>query len=147
MASVSTDRNGNRVIQFTTGDGKRRTLRLGNADMKTACDVMRRIETLNVAQITGQVMGHDLAEWVASTSDKSHAKFAAVGLIPPREKVQAATMPAHSAFLADFLAKFEGSKESTLSAIRVATKRLTAYFGEDVPLDTIISGQADNWLQ
>jgi integrase len=144
MASVTTDRSGNKIIQFIAGDRKRRSIRLGKADMKTARDVARRVEALNVAQIAGQVIGRDLAEWLGTIGDKIHEKLAAVGLIDARPGKAAA--PALCVFLADFIAKREGAKESTLSSIRVSANRLTEHFGADVLLDAITPGQADDWL-
>jgi integrase len=144
MASISTDGKGNRIVQFIAGDGKRRSIRLGKLDLKTARDVARRVDALNVAMIAGQVIGRDLAEWLGIIGETLHKKLVTVGLIA--ERAGKVPVPTLGDFLAEFVAKFAGSKESTLATIRVAAARLTAYFGADAPLDGITAGQADNWL-
>lgn len=145
MASVSKDRYGNRIVQFIAGDGKRRSIRVGTTDMKTARDIARRVDVLNVAKISGQVIDRGMAEWLGAIGDKLHARLAAAGLIAPRVHV-AATPQALGLFLDEFIAKREGMKESTLSSIRVSAKRLTQYFADGTPLDAITAGQADDWL-
>ncbi len=120
------------------------SIRLGKVDMKTARDVARRVDVLNGAKIASQPIGRDMSEWLSTIGEKLHAKLSAVGLVVSRATRPAT--PAIAAFLADFIAKREGSKESTLSSIRVSANRLTDYFGDDVLLDTITPGQADDWM-
>ena len=52
MASLSTDANGNRTLQFVSGDGKRRTIRLGKLPKKEAETIKLRVEALNAANIS-----------------------------------------------------------------------------------------------
>jgi len=144
MASISTDSNGNRTIQFIAGDRRRRSIRLGKLDMKTTRDVKRRIEDLNAAKISNQPLSRDLAEWLNDIEPSFYQRLVAVDLVARREEV-ARHIPL-SEFLNDFLAKREGAKESTLSAIRVAINRINAYFGDDTPIASITPGEADDWL-
>jgi hypothetical protein len=145
MASVSTDRYGTRILQFTARDGVRRTIRLGKMPMKDARDVARRVDALNLATIAAQPIEREMAEWLGSIGDKLHAKFAAAGLAAPRASINPGSAVLGS-FLDEFIAKRAGTKESTLSSIRLAAKRLTSYFGPDTRLDAITPGQADDWL-
>lgn len=46
MASISREPGGKNAIQFTSGDGKRKSIRLGEASMKTAKAFKVRVELL-----------------------------------------------------------------------------------------------------
>ncbi len=146
MASVSKDRYGNRILQFTADNGKRRTIRVGTTDMKTARDIARRVDVLNVAKIAGQPIDREMAEWLGSIGDKLHRRLVTAGLVAPRVSVATPLTPTLGTFLDEFIAKREGAKKSTLSSIRVSAKRLTKYFSDDPLLDAITAGQADDWL-
>jgi integrase len=144
MASISTDARGNRTVQFIAKDGKRRSLRLGRVTIDEARDVKRHIERILNASKLGNALKNDQVNWLAGLDDDLYDRVVAVGLAEPRER--RLPVPELGAFLADFIAKRAGSKESTLSSIRVSAARLTAYFGEDAPLDSITPGQADDWF-
>ena len=47
MASITRESNGRKTIQFVATDGKRRSIRLGKATMKTAQEVATKVEHLN----------------------------------------------------------------------------------------------------
>jgi site-specific recombinase XerD len=101
---------------------------------------------LNVAKISGEVIGRDLATWLATISDKLHKKLAAVDLVAARSGA-AGNVPTLAAFLADFIAKRTGSaRPGTIASMKGAAARLTDHFGDDVTIDAINSGQADEWL-
>src|SRR3954471_3538103 len=85
MASIINRPNGHRWIQFVDGDGKRQTVRLGEASAKAAAKVCTRIKELLVAKMTGDTMERDLAGWLADIDDTLQNKLAAVGLCKPRE--------------------------------------------------------------
>ena len=44
MASISTNANGNRKIQFSDGNGGRKIVRLGKATMKAAETILAKLE-------------------------------------------------------------------------------------------------------
>jgi integrase len=142
MASISTDHRGNRIVQFIGTDKKRRSIRLGKVDVKTARDVQRRIEALNIAQVTGQTISRDLADWLATIGDAFHQRLAAAGLIMARD----GTTPELGAFLADFIARRATAKQSTTESRQRSADRLTKFFGAITPINTILPGQADEWL-
>ena len=54
MASISTDKSGNKTMQFTGLDGKRTTLRLGKAKARTVDTVKTHIEELLEARHRGR---------------------------------------------------------------------------------------------
>ena len=86
MASISTDANKNRTIQFVSQDRKRRSLRLGKVPMKVAEEVQRRVEALNAAKITGTALDTDTARWLADVSLDLARKLAKVGLVGPQNR-------------------------------------------------------------
>jgi hypothetical protein len=86
MASISTDPNGNVRILFVGGDKKRRTVRLGKVNQKTAEAVKLRVEHLLSALTSNLPLDPDTGKWVAGIGDELAGKLAAVGLIPPRAK-------------------------------------------------------------
>lgn len=131
-------------VQFVAGDGKRRAIRLGKVGKTTAAKIAERVDAINAALIIGQPINRDLAEWLAGLGDTLYEKFVRVGLVSPRALRPASTTLGD--FAKDFLAKRKGSKESTLVALRIALVRLPKYFGDEVPLESITPGQADDWV-
>src|SRR5262245_4295602 len=84
MASISTDRNGNRnVIQFVGPDGKRRTLRLSGAPEKTVEDVAGHIDALVLARKTGTSLDRSTRAWLSLIATPLEAKLARAGLVDP----------------------------------------------------------------
>ena len=61
MASVVNDPNGRRRIQFVAPGGKRKTIRLGKIDRKSAESICRHVEALLAAKISGQPVPRDTA--------------------------------------------------------------------------------------
>ena len=84
MASIIRQGDGRRAIQFKGLDGKRKTLRLGRCDRKTAETVKTKIEALAVAAVSGGTMDDETAAWVRKIADSLADKLAAFGLIQRR---------------------------------------------------------------
>ena len=83
MASVSTGSNGNRRIQFTGLDRKRRTLYLGDVSARGADDIKRLVESILEAAAVGADLPPAVAKRIADLHDVTFVKLAAVGLVPP----------------------------------------------------------------
>lgn len=81
MASVIDDPNGRRRIQFVAPDQKRKTIRLGKIDRRTADGVARHVESLLTVKITGQPLTRETAMWLAGVPPMLKDRLAAVGLI------------------------------------------------------------------
>lgn len=120
MASISKDQNGNVTLQFVGGDKRRRSVRLGKINQKTANEIKLKVEHLNALAVARLPMDTDTAKWVAGIGDDLAAKLAAVGLIPERR----------SETLGEFLNGYldrrrVGGKPNTVSNIeRVVTELL-----------------------
>src|SRR5688572_10780151 len=85
MASIVKRPNGHRWIQFVDADGKRQTVRLGEATVKTANSICTRVRELLAVKMAGDTMDRDLADWLAKTDATLQNKLAAVGLCNRRE--------------------------------------------------------------
>ena len=53
MASISSDKHGNRTIQFVARDKQRRTLRLSKVSMRQAVNIKAHVEALNMREDHG----------------------------------------------------------------------------------------------
>jgi len=139
MASISREPNGRRTIQFVGSDGKRRSVRLGKVDQRTAESVKIRVELLNAANIAGHVVDPNTAEWLATIGDDLADKLARVGLAPRRE---AATL---QAFLDAYLDGRADVKIRTRWKLQTTRHRLIDFFGPARALREISPGHADEF--
>ena len=141
MATIGTDPNGRRRILFVAGDGKRKTVRLGKVSQRQAEAFRVRLEALVGRRITG-TLDDETARWVAGLEDGTHAKLAAVGLVPPRNR----SVTTLGAFLTDFFKSVE-VKASTATTYDQTRRVLVEHFGADKALSNIGPVEADKWRQ
>lgn len=139
MASIVNDPNGRKRILFIDGNGKRRPLRLGKVDRKTADSIRVHIERLLVGSSSRQPVPRETAEWVGGIGDDLHAKLAAAGLVAPRQNRTLA------AWLDGYLEERSDLKPRTLTTLRVTREKLTAFFGDAQPMRGITREQASAW--
>ena len=142
MASITRQSNGRKTIQFVAPDGKRRSIRLGKATMKTAQEVATKVEHLNAGILAGVAMDTDTARWVAEIGNDLAEKLTAVGLMPER---QAKVKTALAAFLDEYIASRTDIKPLTIRHFKDAGKNLVGFFGGAKPLGDITSGDADEF--
>ena len=88
MASISTDANGNRKIQFGDGNGQRKIVRIGKATKKDSDAILAKIEAILEAKLSCRSLAPEVAEWIGKIPDVLAKRLVAVGLIAPREKRQ-----------------------------------------------------------
>ncbi len=118
MASISTDPQGNRTVQFVAGDGKRRSVRLGKTPIKAAETIKTKIEALNAASITQTPIDNESAAWLNKIGHDLHEKLAAVGLTTPRQTARLGE------FLDGFIANRRASaKPNTIMNLEAAKDR------------------------
>ena len=142
MASISTDGNGNRTIQFVAGDGKRRSIRLGKLPLKAVREIKTKVEALSGAGIAKISIDRETSEWLGSLDSVLYDKLAAVALVPKRAEAERTTL---APFIDAYLAGRAGIKGATLVAYRQTRRNLVAFFGEGKPLAEITPGDADDW--
>jgi len=139
VASIGKDPGGRRRILFIAADGKRKTIRLGRVNQRTAVAVKVKVEALNTAAITGQPVDDEVARWVAGLDTLMADKLASVGLIPRRAS---ATL---GAFIGQYADGRIDVKPSTKTAWSQVTRNLLDYFGADRPLRSITAGDGDGF--
>ncbi len=143
MASIADDPNGRRRILFVAPDEKRKTIRLGKCDRRTADSICRHVEALLAAKITGQPFARDTATWLAGLAPKLKDRIAAVGLI------EAPKRAALGEFLKSYILSRPDVKPATLEVWQQPCRNLTEFFGADKPLRNITTGDCDQfkaWL-
>ena len=142
MASISTDNNGNRRLQFTAPDGKRRTIRFGKVTKKVADQVRYHVEEIISARTAGVPISATTAQWITSLSDTMRDKLASAGLVERRGQVE----------LGPFLDNFTEGSEATLKpATKVnwghTIRNLKEFFGVGVDLRAIKLAEAEQFKQ
>jgi integrase len=142
MASIATDKHGNRtVIQFQGPDGRRKTLRLGDASERTVRQVADRIEALATARRTGTPLDRVTAEWLKHISLDLIRKLARLGLVGA---VKAADTL--DAFVRGYIASRTDVKPSTRLAMEQTRDRLMVFFKPDTPLREVTVGDGKRFL-
>lgn len=139
MASISTDRAGNRTIQFVGTDRKRRSIRLGKVSMKFAEKVCTAVEDLNAARLLNESPPERAVIWLKGIGDPLHARLAAVGLCEPRG---GRASPTVMEFIDQFLASKPHLKTTTTRTFRVALNRLAEAVGPCKRLSTLTEADA-----
>ncbi|MDY3561966.1 site-specific integrase [Gemmata sp. JC673] len=124
MASIADDPNGRRRILFVAPDEKRKTIRLGKIDRRTAENICRHVEALLAARISGQPLARDTATWLADLSPKLKDKLVSVGLCESEQKL------AVGQFLDDWLAarRASGHAASSLLAWGQSVREMKGMF-------------------
>ncbi len=140
MASLSTDPNGNRTIQFTAADGKRRSIRLGKLPLRKVESIKAHVEHLNAAALSGMAVDGETAAWLAKAGDVIVSKLSAVGLVSARKT---ATL---GAFLDSYLARRTNDAKRTTSLLESAARRMKEHFGADRPIRGIAPTDADDFV-
>ncbi len=143
MASISTDANGLRKIQFTNADGKRKTVYLGDMPMRDVKEVRTKIKALNAAMLSKSEPDPEVSRWVGEIPDWLAKKLVGVGLIAPRTSGKDADRGTQlGPFLTDHVARRTDLKGTSLVVYEHVQHNLEAFFGKDQPLREITEGQA-----
>lgn len=139
MASISREAGGKKTIQFAAGDGRRKSIRLGKASMKTAEAVKVRVEILSAAVDAGHPPDAETLVWLEGLTERMTNKLANVGLVERRRDVTL------KEFLDEYAAGRTDVKASTKTFQSHTQRNLLDYFGENKPLREITPGDADQW--
>jgi integrase len=146
MASISTDRKGNRRIFFTGPNRNRKIVYLGAVPMKTARTIKVHIENLAAALLGRHAPDPETSEWVGGLDDLLYGKLAAVGLLPDRGPAQTSNQATTlGPFLEQYLNGRTDIKPSTRTNLEQVRRNLLDHFGPDKPLADIAPGDADEF--
>src|SRR5690348_15782799 len=113
MASISSDKNGNRTVQFVAGDRKRRSIRLGAIPKKDANAIKAKVEALNAAAISQTSWDAETAAWVGKAPAVLYDKLAKAGLVPKRATAETAVQLTLGAFLSAYIKGRSDVKRAT----------------------------------
>ena len=141
MASISTEPNGRKRIQFVDGNRVRKTIRLGDVSMRNAERFKWGLEALIGARITGASVDSETSRWLADLPDDAHDKLATAGLASARNGERATV----GAFIDGFVANRPDVKPQTLQNMQQVRQWLVKYFGEGRDLRTITPADAEDW--
>jgi len=141
MASISSDANGTRRLQFVDREKKRRTLYLGPLSMKAAQTIATRVEALVTASRMGTEPDRTAVEWVAEVSDDMADKLVKFGLITARKRPEPKVVTL-SEFLHNWFEPRRNAKENTKVVWAQARRNLIEFFGADRDIATITSSEA-----
>jgi integrase len=142
MASLSSDKHGNRRIQFFDGAKRRKGIRLGKLPKKAAESIQAKVEALNSAAIAGTSWSREVAQWVAELEPTLYDKLAEVGLLPARPKFDQSSL---KGFLDAYVARRSDVKSSTATVYGHTRRCLVKIFGADKDLASITEADADDW--
>lgn len=139
MASLIKDKNGTRRIEFVDRDKKRKRIRLGKMPLRECKTVLSNIEHLVVAQIIGQAIENEVAQWVKELPEWLYKRIANSGLLKKRE----------SPFLIEFVNGYIESRTDVKPRTRMKFEAVRDYlkkhFGESVLMRDITQGDADSF--
>ncbi|MBI1348991.1 tyrosine-type recombinase/integrase [bacterium] len=145
MASISSDKNGNRTIQFVGSDRKRRSVRLGKVTMKDAEAICTKLETILAFKLSQRPFDAETAKWIGGLDPVLADRIAPVRLIPPRETAEERRHQTLIGFIDEFIAKRTDVKQGTRISYRQARKYLALYFKADRLLNSVTRLDVEQW--
>ena len=153
MASITRGLKGQKIVQFVSPEGGRKSIRLGKVDMRGAESVARHVESLLSQKICGQAMTRETAVWLSDLNPKLKIKLANAGLIEVDPSEATSKKEPKKTFLGAFLDGYILSrrdiKPATLVVWQQPCRNLKVFFGEDKRLADITPGdckQFREWL-
>ncbi len=144
MASITKHPNGRREVQFVGTDQKRRTIRLGKVDQKTAESTRLRIEELNAACIHGSTVSHSTSQWLSTLGDALHDRLVRAGLCKPRVEARPVELSLER-MLDEYVGRRDDVKPGTRVIYGQARGHLIRHFGKDRIARAITPGEAGDF--
>jgi hypothetical protein len=137
MASVISDPNGHRRVQWMGAGGKRQQIRLGQLDKRTAERIKFKIESLVSAVATGILVDDETRAWVDGLGDQLHQRLASVGLVQPRQHGDLKN------FFEQFIASKSACSDNTRRNIDQSRRWFFKHFSETTQLRAVTKADAD----
>lgn len=142
MASISTDANGNRTVQFVGEDKKRRSIRLGKVPKRIAEQIKNRVEHIDSMKRAKISLDGETAAWIAGLGDEMASKLAAVGLIPGRSSESVGEF---CLSVIDRRRRDRATKPATVVNLVIVTNDIRRFFGDATALRTIKTADAERF--
>jgi integrase len=143
MASIINN-NGLRMIQFFGDDRKRRSLRLGQCDARTANEIKIHIERIIVARQSSTTLSGDTANWLNDIDDDFYERVVRVGLCEPRVNKSGDATPL-AEMLDAYIARRTDLKPWSVTMLKQGRDKLVNFFGADKPIGKITPAHADDF--
>ena len=144
MASVSTNKNGNRRIVFSLSPRKRKAIYLGDMPLRDVNEIRTKVKALVTEKLSKSERDPVVARWVGEIPEWLAQKLVKVGLITPRQKLQQDATKLGEFFDAYLASRTDIKTQTRMNLLQVRSN-LVSYFGEDKPLADITPGDADEW--
>jgi integrase len=141
MASLSKDKNGTKRIMFMDPNGKRRTIRLGKINVKTAEAFLMRIERLIDATRTSTSIDSQTVQWLNDLPSEMHSKLAKVGLVEDRQDSEVHTLGA----LLEQYFETMSVKDTTRTRYAQSRRLLLERFGSVPRVESITPRDCDQY--
>jgi integrase len=142
MASISTDKSGNRRILYFDENRKRRVLYIGKVSERDAEGVQRRVESMLAAIILGNSIYRDDARWL-SESPTIREKLERLDLIPSGKLQIDRRCMSMEEFLDDYIERHGASrKPATVAVWKQVVANLKEFMPEGIRINQITAGHA-----
>ena len=129
-------------VQFYDGAGRRHSVYVGAVPRKAADVWLNRVEQLSACRTAGVAPDTDLAAWVGSLPDSSHAKLEKAGLVEPR---LAAREIVSLGQLTKAFTERSTTKPATIQSFKQTLDSLEACLGASTPITSLTAEDADRW--
>jgi hypothetical protein len=132
---------GKRGIQVVGEDGKRRQVRLGRVDQRTA----EGVERLVASKRSGMPIAADTASWLGVIPDQLHERIAKLDLCESRNKEAKGDMPLRVMLEAYIERRRADLKAWTIIKLEHGRNNLIGFFGEARTIDSITVADAQDF--
>lgn len=148
MASILSQPNGRKRIDFVGLDRRKHSLRLGKTSDKIAGQLRNRVEAILECAAFGKPFDPELATWLTKLAPEMKAKFVGAGLLTLEESGQHPESTL-GAFVSAYLARRNDVKTGTKVFMGHTVRNLGDFFGDDRELGDITPGECEDfkrWL-
>jgi len=142
VASVSNDKGGSRRILFTDPDGRRKAIRLGRMNRRTAEQVKAHVEKLVEARLSASAVDPATATWIGGLPGVLRRRLERAGLVEPDARK---AVPTVGEWLDAYAASRTDVSRSSQLNYGMARASLVGYFGEGKRLDEVSVGDAEDF--
>ncbi len=138
MASLTYDKSGNAAVYVRLRNGRRRPVRLGDVGRQSAERIRGHISELEAAMLKGISTDPQTRAWLVTVTGALRDRLAKCGLCESAPGVVGI-----GSFVDAYLAQRLDVKPTTIIVLKQARRHLVRFLGEDKPVDSVTSNDAD----